>query len=264
MGPSSKYVEDISRTLQGPSPQEGIPSPAPGEVVQLTENATVLELLFQSAYPQRKPYLGNIEFETLLQFAEAAEKYELYSAMHSGRLHLREAHKSRPLEVFNYAIQFDYLDIADVAAPHTIAHPPMTVAEVLSPFALKYWLMYYARWENVFSVFAKCIADQRIPGLCTNQDAGSSCESCEGLIGSFLGTFSGPQSIAMNPDFEQWYTYITRKMMPPAGYPSVSKRPKLYKKCESCKAMITKTFREVMTSIISAEVPLFSSLVKPK
>lgn len=52
-----------------------------GEVVRLSENAQVLELLFQFIYPMHHPSLAATPFETLLALAEAAEKYEVYSAM---------------------------------------------------------------------------------------------------------------------------------------------------------------------------------------
>jgi hypothetical protein len=52
-----------------------------GETVLLTEDSRVLELLFQFVYPMHHPSLATTPFETLLALAEAAEKYEVYSAM---------------------------------------------------------------------------------------------------------------------------------------------------------------------------------------
>jgi hypothetical protein len=51
------------------------------EVVSLTEDSSTLELLFQFIYPAHHPNLVGTPFVTLSWLAEAAEKYEVYSAM---------------------------------------------------------------------------------------------------------------------------------------------------------------------------------------
>jgi hypothetical protein len=51
------------------------------EVVNLTESADVLELLFQYIYPQRPPDMKNVNFGVFAGFAEAVEKYQVYAAM---------------------------------------------------------------------------------------------------------------------------------------------------------------------------------------
>lgn len=56
------------------------------EVVDLQENSDVLNLLFQYMYPQRQPDLKIIKFSLLLKLAEAAEKYQVFSAMQSCNL----------------------------------------------------------------------------------------------------------------------------------------------------------------------------------
>jgi hypothetical protein len=58
------------------------------EVVQLPESSEILELLFQFIYPQRYPDLGSIEFDVLGKLTEAAEKYQVYSAMNLCRVHM--------------------------------------------------------------------------------------------------------------------------------------------------------------------------------
>lgn len=63
---------------------EGFPGsdiPVHDEIVPLTETATTLELLFQYIYRQRQPDLSRLKPQELAQLAEAAEKYEVYSAM---------------------------------------------------------------------------------------------------------------------------------------------------------------------------------------
>lgn len=57
------------------------------EIVHLTETAMTLELLFQFCYPDHRPDVEALEFDALL--AEAAEKYQLFSAMNIYRTSMR-------------------------------------------------------------------------------------------------------------------------------------------------------------------------------
>jgi BTB/POZ domain len=59
---------------------DAILSSAEKEVVPLLENSAVLELLLQFMYRQPQPDLKTVGFETLAALAEAAEKYQVYSA----------------------------------------------------------------------------------------------------------------------------------------------------------------------------------------
>jgi hypothetical protein len=59
---------------------DAISRSAEKEVVPLSENSAVLELLLQYMYHQPQPDLKNVEFATLAALAEAAEKYQVYSA----------------------------------------------------------------------------------------------------------------------------------------------------------------------------------------
>jgi BTB/POZ domain len=51
------------------------------EVVQFTETSTTLNILFKFCYPERHPDLTTLKFEVLAPLAEAAQKYEVFSAM---------------------------------------------------------------------------------------------------------------------------------------------------------------------------------------
>lgn len=57
------------------------PEPAP-----LSESSSTLHLLFQHVYPRPHPHLDELGFEVLAEVAEAAEKYQVYSAMEACRL----------------------------------------------------------------------------------------------------------------------------------------------------------------------------------
>ena len=69
-------------------------SPPPGtspqtEIVPLTENGDTLDLLFQFMYPRRQPDLTDVEFKQLAELAEAAEKYQVFTAMASCNVCMR-------------------------------------------------------------------------------------------------------------------------------------------------------------------------------
>lgn len=59
------------------------------EAVQLTEEASTLDLLFSFIYPKCQPTLVSISFITLARLAEAVEKYEVYSAMNICQIHMQ-------------------------------------------------------------------------------------------------------------------------------------------------------------------------------
>lgn len=76
-------------TSEGFAPPDGTLKPDENhEIVPLTEPAEVLDLLFQHMYPQPQPDLRKIKFEVLAQVAEAAEKYQVYSAMQICRIRM--------------------------------------------------------------------------------------------------------------------------------------------------------------------------------
>jgi len=60
-----------------------------GELIHLTESSIVLEALFRFSYPIKQPDLEDASFEVIAAVAEAAEKYEVFSAMNFCRLRMR-------------------------------------------------------------------------------------------------------------------------------------------------------------------------------
>jgi hypothetical protein len=57
-------------------------------VVPLPESSEILDLLFQFIYPQPYPDLGSMVFDVLEKLTEAAEKYQVYSAMNLCRVYM--------------------------------------------------------------------------------------------------------------------------------------------------------------------------------
>ena len=60
-----------------------------GDAIPLLDAASTLELLFQFMYPRHHPELIDISFDDLVALAEAAENYEIYSAMVVCKIRMR-------------------------------------------------------------------------------------------------------------------------------------------------------------------------------
>ena len=56
---------------------------------EIAETATTLELLFQYMCRQRQPDLSRLRPQELAKLAEAAEKYQVYSAMEVCKLRMQ-------------------------------------------------------------------------------------------------------------------------------------------------------------------------------
>lgn len=82
------HRKNLDTHSEGFSSPEGI-SISPDAVVVLSETAEVLELLFQYMYPQRQPKISMVDFEILSDLAEAAEKYQVYSALDILGVHMK-------------------------------------------------------------------------------------------------------------------------------------------------------------------------------
>ncbi|KAJ6546829.1 hypothetical protein B0H19DRAFT_1162680 [Mycena capillaripes] len=123
-----------------------------GEVVNLTEPATTLELLFQYMYPQRQPDLNEIELPLLAELAEAVEKYQVYSAMDICKIFMGNGLQDNPLTVLNYAVRHGYRDIADEAAPLTVSLPLEEVGTHMYQMYMGSWLRYYGEWQKILEV----------------------------------------------------------------------------------------------------------------
>ena len=60
-----------------------------GKTTHLTETAPTLELLFQFCYPDCHPDVEKLEFSEFAILAEAAEKYQVYSAMNICKIRMK-------------------------------------------------------------------------------------------------------------------------------------------------------------------------------
>ncbi|KAF9461018.1 hypothetical protein BDZ94DRAFT_1310989 [Collybia nuda] len=120
----------------------GFPPPgfrSEGEYTELTESAATLELLFSFVYPSRHPPLMEVDFEVFADFAEAAEKYEVFCAIHTANTKMREAIQDHPIEVMNYASRHGYPELLDAAAPLTLDIPFDQIADTMNINILPAW-----------------------------------------------------------------------------------------------------------------------------
>ncbi|KAG6918578.1 hypothetical protein DXG01_013380 [Tephrocybe rancida] len=95
------------------------------EVVHLTEDAVTMDLLFQFVYPRRLPDVNMMCFEFVFPLAEAAEKYEVFSAMYArtNRLRTMNLNQNQTLKTITFGGQHDYPEIIGRLAPSMIDVP---------------------------------------------------------------------------------------------------------------------------------------------
>lgn len=77
-----RYLETNTGAFPGPEIQTN------GELVDLTETAETLAILFQFIPPKEYPHLEETPFKCLMNVGEAAEKYEVHAAMKATALHM--------------------------------------------------------------------------------------------------------------------------------------------------------------------------------
>ncbi|KAF9458580.1 hypothetical protein BDZ94DRAFT_1226088 [Collybia nuda] len=119
------------------------------EIVLLTETASTLELLFQFIYPQRHPDLETTPFEVLDPLAEAAEKYEVYSAINICKIRMRSFVKEQSLAVMLFAAKHGYYDIVSETASLLLHVPIEEILLRLPPQLVIPWVLYVDSWNKV-------------------------------------------------------------------------------------------------------------------
>ncbi|KAF7350810.1 hypothetical protein MSAN_01642600 [Mycena sanguinolenta] len=144
------------------------------ETVDLTESANVLEILFQCMYAtSQQPDLRTLDFSTLSDLAEAAEKYMVYSVVKLCRLQMEASIFTHPLEVFLYALRHDHIHLANDSVQQSMRCTRSQALEILPPDTFGAWISFHERWHREtarslaymatfpkhFSLVQKCTAD---------------------------------------------------------------------------------------------------------
>ncbi|KAJ7720662.1 hypothetical protein DFH07DRAFT_972508 [Mycena maculata] len=107
-----------------------------GEICPLSESSATLEVLFQFSYPRRHPALDNFSFADVAALAEAAEKYQVYSAMNLCHLRMKEFLPNHAAEILTYAARHDYPMVVAEVAPLLIDMSLVEVVKILPPHIL--------------------------------------------------------------------------------------------------------------------------------
>ncbi|KAF8624598.1 hypothetical protein AX17_007091 [Amanita inopinata Kibby_2008] len=121
------------------------------DVVHITEDSDTLDLLFLFMYPERQPNLRKASFRVLASVAEAAEKYEVFSAMATCHTFMAAETDKHPLEVLVYAAKHDYPDLLDKSAMKVIGEPLDAVIDRMPPAVALSWVRYYQKWRDAYS-----------------------------------------------------------------------------------------------------------------
>jgi hypothetical protein len=114
--------------------------------------------LFSFVYPSRHAPLLDVDFEIFAEFAEAAEKYEVFCAIHTANakmrydiliyrffvvcltIYHRDAIHDHPIEVMNYASRHGYPELLDIAAPLTLDIPFDKIADTMNTTIMPAWV----------------------------------------------------------------------------------------------------------------------------
>ncbi|KDR82813.1 hypothetical protein GALMADRAFT_112866 [Galerina marginata CBS 339.88] len=123
-----------------------------GEIVQLTEPATVLQVLFDFIYPKRHSDLEDKDFEFMAALAEAVEKYEVYSLMPLCNARLRTFLPRHAENILIHAVKHDYPKIINEVLPYLPRSSFVSILERLPPCYMLAWARYVEAWARVFKL----------------------------------------------------------------------------------------------------------------
>ncbi|KAJ7589686.1 hypothetical protein C8J56DRAFT_784961 [Mycena floridula] len=92
------------------------------DIVHLSERGEILALLLRFMHAQRPPVLDHAPLNTVIDLADAAEKYFVFSVMEICRIHISKAAKfgAASLRVLYYATRHDYTELMEEIAPLTV------------------------------------------------------------------------------------------------------------------------------------------------
>ncbi|KAL1674035.1 hypothetical protein EV122DRAFT_221431 [Schizophyllum commune] len=137
-----------------PAVPNGVADPEPAS---LTEPAKTLKTLLAFMHLLPQPRIRNLSCKSVLEIAEAAEKYGVHSATQVCAIVLESKGKECPSDVLRFALRHGYKELANTVAPYTLE---FSVAEMKimykdDDFALMKWLLYCSRWEDLTRRAAK-------------------------------------------------------------------------------------------------------------
>jgi len=135
-----------------------------GEMVELTEPANVLEILFAFLYPKAHPDLHGVSYEILVAVAKAAGKYDIFSAVNVCNERLMKFLPQYAPEILIHAVKHDYPRLISATLPHFARAPFLPVLEKLPPSYMVLWARYHEAWKMVFKESVLYIKNLRESG----------------------------------------------------------------------------------------------------
>ncbi|TFK64125.1 hypothetical protein BDN72DRAFT_901824 [Pluteus cervinus] len=141
------YKKDLA-TFSGGFPPAELVIDDRKEIVDLSEGGVVLDFLFSFCRAGRYPDIDTLEIGTLLGLANAAEKYEVYSAVMACKILMKVNLSTHPFEVFLYAAKNQYMDLLDATAIYVLGTPLLQLFRSgISMHMFEAWLRYLEALE---------------------------------------------------------------------------------------------------------------------
>ncbi|KAI4517857.1 hypothetical protein K525DRAFT_273208 [Schizophyllum commune Loenen D] len=221
----------------------------PSERVRLTESSRALELLFRYMDGDVNINLDACEFSTVYELAEAAQKYILFTAIPVCRQYLRHHYKDNALEVLQFAVKYNHVDIMALVAPHTIGEDISTMRDTLPGHLSIPWVELNDEYQRVardtiadpvdrFQAHARREQDA---GYCDLEDeAESTWTWLEREVGYTLLKTRGRALLDLNTLFTEEMRFRTRA-------------------CSACRSVLDKWREDIEFSL--SNIPLFSTHV---
>ncbi|KZP11906.1 hypothetical protein FIBSPDRAFT_898614 [Athelia psychrophila] len=176
------HRKNLESASEGFSPPSG--TTTSNEIVQLSERAEILDLLFQYIYPQRSPDLASIRFEVFADLAEAAEKYQVFGPMEICRLLMKAAYKDHPFEVLLISTRHGYPELITLSQGRALELSPADAFKSFPPASFIASMRYYAQWIEIVK-----FASNRI-------EATSPCRHHrDGIVGFYERLHANPASL---------------------------------------------------------------------
>ncbi|KAH9479755.1 hypothetical protein JR316_0008350 [Psilocybe cubensis] len=138
---------------------------ANGEVVQLQEPGEVLEVLFQFVYAEKIGNIEDLEFDLLMQVAEAAEKYQMYAgkAMCDLRFLMLIPRQDCTIPILVHAMKHDVTKLIDASARQACLWPVMKLLAGGYPIHSIYqWAFYLQKCHRLLFADAQTYLDMQI------------------------------------------------------------------------------------------------------
>ncbi|KAL1673325.1 hypothetical protein EV122DRAFT_294256 [Schizophyllum commune] len=164
-------------------------SSSPTDPVRLSESSKTLDLLFRFVYCDVDLDLDTYLFRDVAEFAMAAEKYQIFSAMAVCRLYMKGKIRSHPARVMAYAARNGHNDILDAVAPYTLGIPAREMYDTIPPAYMIAWVLYCGEYQKIahdaVSQFPNYEVEHLMferPGVCRRKEEDQSWQDVQHVL----------------------------------------------------------------------------------